>query len=226
MRGLQMTKIQLFTGMLLLALAPFALAQKTGEATKKLYCWNEGGRKVCGDALPATAVDSARTEISAKSGLPTGHLDRAPSADERAATIAAAEVARQGALADEARLRREMAMVESYSNEAELRRAYEHRISLSEGTVKASRMSVGGLRNSLLTLLQRAGNAELSGRPVPKPLAGNIRQQHDELLRQQNMLVQQQRDASTIEDEFADALSRYRALKTSAAASSASANGS
>ena len=24
-----------------------------GAGKKKLYCWNEGGRKVCGDALPA-----------------------------------------------------------------------------------------------------------------------------------------------------------------------------
>lgn len=216
-----MTKIHLLTGTLLLALAPLALAQKTGEPAKKLYCWTENGRKVCGDALPATAVDSARTEISARSGLPTGHLDRAPSVDERAAAAAEAEAARLGALADAARLRREMAMVESYASEAELRRAYEHRISLSEGTVKASRMSVVGLRQSLLTLLQRAGNAELSGKAVAKPLATNIRQQHGELLRQQNMLVQQQLDASTIEGEFADALARYRALKKPAAATNA-----
>lgn len=213
-----MTKIHLLAGTLLLVLAPLALAQKTGDA-KKLYCWNENGRKVCGDALPATAVDSARTEISAKSGLPTGHLERAPSADERVAAAAKAEADREGALADEARLRREMAMVDSYASEAELRRAYEHRISLSEGTVKASRMSVAGLRQSLLTLLQRAGNTELSGKPVARPLATNIRQQHGELLRQQNMLVQQQHDASTIESEFADALARYRALKAPAAAS-------
>ena len=212
-----MTKIHLLAATLLLALAPLALAQKTGDA-KKLYCWNENGRKVCGDALPATAVDSARTEISAKSGLPTGHLERAPSADERVAAAAQAEADRESALADEARLRREMAMVDSYASEAELRRAYEHRISLSEGTVKASRMSVAGLRQSLLTLLQRAGNTELAGKPVARPLASNIRQQHGELLRQQNMLVQQQLDASTIESEFADALARYRALKTPAAA--------
>ena len=212
-----MTKIHLLAGTLLLVLAPLALAQKTGDA-KKLYCWNENGRKVCGDALPATAVDSARTEISAKSGLPTGHLERAPSADERVAAAAKAEADREGALADEARLRREMAMVDSYASEAELRRAYEHRISLSEGTVKASRMSVAGLRQSLLTLLQRAGNTELSGKPVAPPLATDIRQQHGELLRQQNMLVQQQHEASTIEGEFANALARYRALKAPAAA--------
>ena len=44
------------------------------QPSKKLYCWNEHGRKVCGDALPPEAADSARTEISAKSGLQTGEV--------------------------------------------------------------------------------------------------------------------------------------------------------
>lgn len=222
-----MSKIHLLAGTLLLALAPLALAQKTGAPAKKLYCWTENGRKVCGDALPANAVDNARTEISAKSGLATGNVDRALSADERAAAAAKAEAEREAALADEARQRREMAMVESYAGEDELRRAYEHRISLSEGTVTASRMGVAGLRQSLLTLLKRAGEAELANQPVTKRLAVDIRQQHSELVRQEKMLAQQQREASLIESEFADTLARYRALKNpvAPAAEPASSNG-
>lgn len=211
-----MTKIHVLAGALLWVLAPSALAQNTSVPAKKLYCWTENGRKVCGDALPANAVDHARTEISAKSGLATGSVDRALSVDERAAAAAQAEAAHQASLAKEAQLRREMAMVESYAGEDELRRAYENRISLSEGTVQASRMGVAGLRQSLLTLLKRAGEAELSNKPVTKRLADDIHQQHAELVRQQSMLVQQQREASTIESEFADTLARYRALKTPA----------
>ncbi|MGH8082333.1 MAG: hypothetical protein ACREP7_17285, partial [Lysobacter sp.] len=65
----------LIAAAVLFALAsPVALAQD--KPAKKLYCWNEGGRKVCGDALPAHAVDSARTEISAKSGLATAEVGR------------------------------------------------------------------------------------------------------------------------------------------------------
>lgn len=217
-KGADMTRIHLLTGTLLLALAPLALAQNTGAPAKKLYCWNENGRKVCGDALPANAVDRARTEISAKSGLATGRVDRAPSAVERADAAAAAKAGQAAAFASAARLRREMAMVDSYASEAELRRAYEHRISLSEGTVRASRMAVTGLRQSLLTLLKRAGEAELSDKPVNERLVTDIRRQHDELVRQQNMLVQQQRDGNLIEGEFSEALARYRTLKAPASA--------
>jgi hypothetical protein len=214
-----MSKIHpLFATTLLAALATQALAQKNDAPAKKLYCWNENGRKVCGDALPANAVDSARTEINARSGMATGRVDRALTAEERAAAAAQAEADRVAALEAEAQQRRELAMVESYASEADLRRAYEHRLSLSEGTLKAASMAVTGLRQSLLSLLRRASEAELMGKPVVKPLAENIRVQHIELLRQQRMLVEQQQEADAIEGEFADTLARYRELKKPAAA--------
>lgn len=217
-----MSKIHLlFSAALLAALASQALAQKSAAPAKKLYCWNEGGRKVCGDALPAGAVDSERTEISARSGLATGRLDRAPSDTERASDAARAELDRQAAIVADAQRRRELAMVESYSSETDLRRAYEHRLSLSEGTLKASKMAVSGLRASLVSLLGRAGEAELMDKPVPASIAKSIRSQHDELLRQQRLLIQQEREATEIEGEFADTLSRYRELKSAASAQNA-----
>lgn len=206
-----------WTAVALVALAGPAAAQKKGDgAGKKLYCWNENGNKVCGDALPATAVDSARTEISSRSGLPTARVERALTAEERAAAAARADADRKAALAAEAQQRRELAMVESYASEADLRRAYEHRLSLSQGTLQASRMAVTGLRQSLLSLLRRAGEAELMGRPVAKPLGENIRNQRAELLRQQRLLAEHQRDAAALQGEFADTLARYRALKVTA----------
>ena len=217
-----MTKFHLLTGMLLLSLASVAAG---GETAKKLYCWNEGGRKICGDALPANAVDSARTELSAKSGLATGRIDRALTSDERAGAAAQAEADQQVAYTQQARLRREMAMVDSYASEGELRRAYEHRISLSQGTVKASRMGVTGLRQSLVSLLRRASEAELSGKPVPARLAANIAHQHEQLLRQQSILLQQQRDGGKIQGELIVALGRYRALKMPAQPTGDSRNG-
>jgi len=207
----------LFAVALLAALTGQAVAQKAEGPSKKLYCWNENGRKVCGDALPANAVNDARTEISARSGMATGRVDRALTDAERAA-LAQAAVAEQAAKdAEEARKRREMAMVESYNSEADLRRAYENRLSLSAGTLKASRMAVDGLRQSLLSLLRRAGENELSGQPVAKPLADSITSQHGALSHQAQLLAQQEVEAGQIQGEFDDALVRYRALKSGAA---------
>ncbi|MDQ3511057.1 MAG: hypothetical protein M3414_05120, partial [Pseudomonadota bacterium] len=180
---------------------------------KKLYCWEEGGRKLCGDSLPATAVDRARTEISAKSGLASGRVARALSAEERAAAEAQVALDIENAAAAAAAARRDMAMVESYANETELQRAFQHRINLLDETLKSSRFGVDGMRQSLLSLLQRASDSELAGKPVAKPLVDNIRTQHLALRRQQDLLVEQQIELSEVDQELAAALERYRALK-------------
>lgn len=198
---------------LALALVAPAFAQAPAGTAKKLYCWEEGGRKICGDSLPASAVDNARTEISAKSGLASGRVGRALSAEERAAAAAQAEVEARNAAAVAAAERRDMAMVESYANEAELQRAFQHRLTLLEETLKASRFGVAGMRQSLISLLRRAGDSELAGKPVAQPLADSILAQHQALRRQQDLLVQQQIQLSEVDQELDAALERYRALK-------------
>ncbi len=201
---------QLLATALLLALASAAGAQDKG---KKLYCWNENGRKVCGDALPAEAAGSGRTEFNVKSGLKSGEVARALTDEERAAAAAAETEAARLAETEAARLRRDLAMVESYTTEAELRRAFQERVDLLDETVKASRLGVGNLRQSLLGLLRQAGEMELAGKPVPANVAANIANQHRELRRQQAILVTQQRERAALGGEFDTAIARYRELK-------------
>ena len=190
-----------------------AYAQTKPSTEKKIYCWNEGGRKVCGDALPASAANSARTEISSRSGMTTGRVDRALTGSERSAAEVAAEVARRQAEVLALQQRRDLAMVESYMTEADLRRAYGERTVLLDETLKASKLGLSNLRLSLLALLRQAGDKELGGEPVIKPLADSIREQHGELLRQQQILITQQQDRATLEHELQDSLRRYRELK-------------
>jgi hypothetical protein len=204
-----MTTIRITIAVVLLALSTVASAQ----TSKKLYCWNENGRKICGDALPPEAAERARVEISAKSGMRTGEVARALTAEERAAAATAAEHAQAAADAEAARQRRDLAMVESYGTEADLRRAYGERISLLDGSLKASVLGESNLRLSLTSLLNQASDLELSGKPVPAPLLANVRNQHAELQKQQRILAQQRRDRAALDSELADAIARYRDLK-------------
>ncbi|MEO6228045.1 MAG: hypothetical protein ABIO61_09375, partial [Thermomonas sp.] len=130
-------------------------------AHKKVYCWNQNGRKVCGDALPAEAANAARTEISTKSGLATAEVARALNDAERGEAAAAADVARRLAEAEALQQRRDLAMVESYMTEADLRRAYGERTTLLDETLKASQLGLTNQRLSLITLLRQAGDWEL-----------------------------------------------------------------
>jgi hypothetical protein len=197
---------------LLLVTATTAIAQDKAPA-KKIYCWNENGHKICGDALPANAADAARTEISASSGVAVRSVDRALTDEERTAAAAAEQQAAQVAEVEAANKRRDLAMVESYATEDDLRRAYGERITLVEESLKTSRLGIINLRESLLSLLRQAADLELQSQPVRKSLTDNIVRQHGDLLKQQGIMEQQRHDRASLGSDLERALERYRALK-------------
>ncbi len=199
-------------GVVLLAVALGAGAQKQ-SAQKKLYCWNQNGHRTCGDTLPPGATDLARTEINPSSGMHIDEIDRALTPEERAAAAMAKKQADAAARDKNARARRDMAMVESYNTEADLRHAYNERIILLDLAIKASMLGEANMRNSLVSQLNIASNIELSGKKVPPATLATIRTQHVELLRQQRILVRQRSDRKALDGELDDALERYRAMK-------------
>lgn len=209
--GRDSMKTQIWLATALWALAAGVAAQSATE--KRLYCWDEGGRRVCGDALPADAVNAARTELSVRSGRPLARLDEQLSGEERAAAEQAQREAEIAANAEAARLRRERAMAESYDTEDALRKAFDERIVLVDEGLKTSRMGVANLRQSLVSLLRQANDLELRGQPVAKGLADNIRSQRRDLLRQQAIMQQQLEERASLDAELEHAVERYHALK-------------
>lgn len=196
-----------------LALAPAAHAQQAASPAKKLYCWNQNGQRVCSDALPAGAENLARDEISARSGLRTGQVERALSDEERA-LAASDEVQRQvDQAALETRKRTDQAMLASYQTEDQLRRVFGERISIVENSIRTSRYNVVSLREGLVSLLQNAGDRELEGQPVAPELANRISGRHRELLRQQQLQASFERQRAELDVEIADIMRRYRDLK-------------
>ena len=207
---------QMLLAAIMLALGAGLVSTVHAQSTqKKVYCWNENGRKICSDALPAAAANAARTEISTKSGLATGQVARALTESERADAAVSAVVARRQAETEAMQSRRDLAMIESYSAEADLRRAYGERTTLVDETIKASQLGLSNLRLSLMALLRQAGDWELDKKPVPKQLAEAIMQQHNDLLRQQQILAEQEIDREALGEELEDAVARYHKLKTS-----------
>ena len=199
----------LFASTLLLSAAGLASAE---PQNKKLYCWEEAGRKICGDALPADAADNARTEFNARTGTKVGEVARALTDEERAALETEQERLAREAKEEAERLRRELAMVQSYATEDELRRAFRNRITLMDDTVQASRLAIGNMRQGLLTRLQRASELELAGKPVDQALAAAIATQHEALRRQRDILDTQLRERATLDVELESAVVRYREL--------------
>ncbi|MBA4283997.1 MAG: hypothetical protein C0434_00495, partial [Xanthomonadaceae bacterium] len=141
---------------------PCALAQDKGAAgAKKLFCWEEKGQRVCSDALPADAVNAARDEISASSGLRTGGVERALTAEERAQAAVEAQQRQMDAAAAETRRRTDAAMLLSYRSEDDLRRVFNERTAIVDNNVQTARYNAVSLREGLISLLQTAGDREL-----------------------------------------------------------------
>ena len=185
-----------------------AIAQQK-DKPKKLYCWNENGRKVCSDSLPASAVGHQRIERNTSTGTALSQVDRALSPEERARAAVEAEQKK----AEEDRARREMAMVVSYQTEQDLERAFRNRFELIEESLKGSEMALVNLHKSLVSLLRQANELELQSKPVGKALRTKIETQHGELLALRTLKQRQLAERAALDAEFQQALSRYRALK-------------
>jgi hypothetical protein len=193
-----------------LGAAALATAQDNGSG-KKLFCWNENGRKVCSDALPPGAVDRQRVEINQTSGTAVRAVSRALTEQEREQQALAAKAAETEA----ERLRREMAMAQTFSTEADLERSFRIRFDLLDESLKSSAISIKNLRQGLLNDLRQANEIELENKPIGKRTIDKIRTRQLEL---RQLLTQQQRqtqERAELDLQFQSALLRYRELKQS-----------
>ncbi len=208
-------------GMLLAlaALAAPALAQnKPADTGKKLYCWdNARGERTCSDTLPPEAVNSARQEFNARSGLRGAEVQRALTAEERADAELAAAQAQVDAAAAETRRRTEQAMLSTYGSEDALRRVFNERAAIVDNNIKTAIYNVGSLREALASQLSVAGDRELAGQKVADKQAGDIRQRHTELLAQLRLQAAFEQQRKALDVEIAETLARYRELKGIAA---------
>ena len=199
------------------AVAGGALAQK--GKPPKLYRWVDKDGKVHYDqALPPEAVNQARTELNAKTGNTTAEIERAMTAEERAAADAAAAQAANAAKLAEEQKHQEEVMMATYSTENDMRRAYGERISLLKTTLESTDVSIRNVRENLATMLAQAAEAELAGRKVPPERDAAIRELHAEFQRQQQFQGNRRTELESLNAEFARMLARYRELKNAAAA--------
>ena len=184
------------------------------EKAKKLYRWvDKDGKVQFSDTLPPEAVDQARTEINAESGMATSSLERALTPEERAAKQAL-DAATATATKEAERIKQtEEAMIASFQNEDELKRSFKIRTELLQQTLDAIEAGIGSQRASLASLLADASEAELGGKAVNAKQASSIRELHVEMAKQQQMLVLKQGELVDLDKELVRLVERFREIK-------------
>lgn len=190
-------------------------AARADAKPKKLYCWNEGSERICSDTLPADAVNHAREEFSADTGMLRGQVDAALGADERAAAASAAAQQRLDEMAEQTRRRTEQAMLANYPDEAALRTVFSERAGILDNNIATARYNVASLREGLVSALGTAAERELASAKVSDKQLQVIRQRHGELLVQQRMQAGFERQRSELDVEIEATVQRFRALKGS-----------
>lgn len=193
-------------------LAGPALAQQAPPA-KKLYCWDQGGQRVCSDTLPPEAVNAARDEFNARSGLRSRQVDRAMSSDERTEAALAKVQADNEQAAEQSRRRTEQALLSSFNSEAELRRVFDERISMADNNINTARYNIANLRRALVSQLSQAGDRELNGHNVAEKPAADIMERRRELATQLRLLSAFEQQRSELDGEIEQTLQRYRSLR-------------
>lgn len=190
-----------------------ALTATLGTAqVRKVTCWQEGGRQVCGDAMPASAANSARKVYNAQ-GVLTDSEGRVLSPAERAAADAA-NAARAKTEEQKAREAREqMALAESYPSEQDLNRAYQLRKDVSKGSLVAAEASLTTQRKALIAVLHQAAETELTGKPVAKAQADAVQSQRNALVSTMNSLQRMREENARIDTDYHAAVVRYRKAK-------------
>ncbi len=204
----------------LAVLAAMAMPANASAPTvnKKLYCWDQGGQRICSDTLPPEAVNAARDEFNARSGLRSAEVERALTAEERAAAAVAEAQERADRAAEETRRRTEQAMLVTYQNEDALRRVFNERIGIIDNNIQTARYNVASLREALVAQLRNAGDRELAGQKVADKQAEDITLRHSELLAQQRQQRSFEQQRVALDAEIEETLQRYRLLKGIAAA--------
>ena len=194
--------------------AALVASSAAGQGKPKLYRWVDKDGKVHYDqALPPEAVNEARKEFSAATGNRAGEVERALTAEERAAIAAAAQAAEDANALDNERRHQEEVMLATYSNENDLRRAYGERINLLKTTLDSTDISIRNVRENLALMLSQASESELAGRPIAADRTAAIRELHLESLKQQSFQVNRRVELESLNAEFARMLARYRELK-------------
>lgn len=191
-----------------------ALSLLPGSAeAQKLYRWTDAEGKVhYTDTLPPEAVDQARDELN-RSGMAVNRIDRAMTAEERAALEAEAAEAAKLAEAQAEKDKMDAVLLGSYASEGDLERAYRERFDLLEQSLEAANVGIRSQEKSLDDLLGHAASLERAGKPVPATVQSSIQAARSQVDEQRSYLVRRETEMSHLKAEYDSVLARYRELK-------------
>jgi hypothetical protein len=177
------------------------------------YKWRDAqGNLHYSDSVPAEATKFGYDVVNSQ-GIVVKHVDRAKTADE----LAAAKVAASKALADrrvaEQHARDDEQLLSNYPQEEDLRRAQQQQLDMLNQQIKSSEVSLRNQEQSLAELLDRAAEAERTGKELPAEQARQLGVMRKKVDAQKAAMARQEAERDEANSHFDEEVAHYRELK-------------
>jgi len=190
------------------AMAAPAVCTAAGTTT---YKWiDDQGVVHYGDKIPPEAVNKGATVLD-KQGRPTKKIEPAPTPEQLKAKAAADEEQRAQARATEEQARKDRALMQSYTNEAEIDVAKNRAISTLDAQIKSAQAYSADLTRRQQALQKR--KASLGDQAVPIDLERDLNNVDVELAREATLIKQRQEEIAAVSAKYDGEKKRWQEIK-------------
>lgn len=177
------------------------------------YKWRDAqGNLHYSDSVPAEATKFGYDVVNPQ-GIVVKHVDRAKTADELAEAKLAASKALAERKAAEQRARDDEQLLSTYPQEEDLRRAQQQQLEMLNQQIKSSEVSLRNQEQSLAELLDRAAEAERTGKEFPPDQARQLAVMRKKVDAQKAAVAKQEADRNEASSHFEEEVAHYRELK-------------
>ncbi|MGN6520801.1 MAG: DUF4124 domain-containing protein [Dokdonella sp.] len=188
-----------------------AAATKTKDHNR--YKWrDEQGNLHYGDSVPAEATRFGYDIVNPQ-GIVIKHVERAKTSDELVAAKAAASKASAERKLAEQRARDDEQLLSSYPREEDLKHAQQQQLDMLNQQIKSSQVSLRNQEQSLAELLDRAAEAERTGKELPAEQARRLSAMRKKVDLQKAAVAKQEADRDEASSHFDEEIAHYRELK-------------
>ena len=194
-----------------IAVLGFVCAAGTAAAAGGMYKWTDDQGVVhYTDRIPPESVSKGATVLD-KQGRSVKTIDPAPTAEQRKAIEAEAERQRDVAKANAEQARRDRALTQSFSSEAEIDVARARAVSTMEGQLTTIGAYIADMTRRKQELEKR--KAGYGAKPVPASLDTELSSVTEELARQNALLAQKKEALVAIGKKYDADKKRWQEIK-------------
>jgi len=205
-------------GLLVATAAGVAMCGTAGAAT---YKWTDDQGVVhYSDKVPPEAVSKGATVLD-KQGRPTKKIEPAPTPEQLKAREAAEEDQRARAKVEQDQARKDRALMQSYTTEAEIDIAKNRALSTLDAQIKSAQTYSADLTRRQQDLKKR--KASFGDKPIPIDLERDLTNVDIELSRETALIKQKTEEVAAVSAKYDTEKKRWQEIKADQQRSSAAA---